>query len=331
MPSPESDAKIEKMYKDLISAGNIDFQHPSFWAYWARVQRRSIQPGASDSTSGYATSFGKEDKSHEFANRDLHAEVCGWGPIRPGEEHKHRYGIVIFNCRAQVLLRESANHFGDYVWQFAKGKSEKGERPLESAKREVVEETGHLPSVVGFVPGSFSSGSGTINHYYLGEDHRGLVDPKMLAFNGETSNLMWVSPRKALDLLSLSPNQQGRYREMRTLKAACEAYAKLRPDRKVSHLVLPEAAESGQSKESVAASPHGKSEAQLRAESEARVQKVHDHVQQVMAGIIPADAPVGFVLTDDMKNSGRPWWWGPEVNEADVKLTIGDDGELTQG
>ena len=109
MASPGSDAKIMKMYQDLVSAGAIDFRHPSFWAYWARVQRRSIQPGASDSTSGIVISFGKEDKTPEFANRDLHAEVGGWGPIRPGEEHKHRYGIVIFNGKAHVLLREPAN------------------------------------------------------------------------------------------------------------------------------------------------------------------------------------------------------------------------------
>ena len=80
---------------------------------------------------------------------------------------------------------------------------------------------------MGFVPGGFSSGSGTINHYYLAEDHKGLVEPEKLAKNGETSNLIWVSPRKALDLLSLSPNVQGRYREMKTLKASCDAYSKL--------------------------------------------------------------------------------------------------------
>src|SRR5665213_499351 len=231
----ETDAKIEQMYQSLISAGYIGFRDPSFWAYWARVQRRSIQPGASDSTSGNVTSFGEEDKAPEFANRDLHAEVGGWGPIRPGEEHKHRYGIVIFNCRAQVLLRESANHFADYVWQFAKGKSEKGEHPLETARREVVEETGHLPSVVGFVPGSFSSGSGTINHYFLGEDQRGLVEPMTLAVNGETSNLQWADPKTALHLLSMAPNKEGSWREMETLQAACAAYARLRP-----HLSLPD-------------------------------------------------------------------------------------------
>jgi len=239
MENSESDAMIEKMYQGLISAGYIGFRDPAFWAYWARVRRRRIQTGASDSTPGYATGFGKESKFAEYGKRDLHAEVGGWGPIRPGEEHKHRYGIVIFNRRAQVLLREPANHFAEYVWQFAKGKSEKGEHSLETAMREVVEETGHFPTVVGFVPGGFRSGSGTINHYYLGEDHMGLVEPKALAINGETSDLRWADPKMALQLLSMSPNKQGSLREMETLGAACAAYCKLRPNLRLPDILLP--------------------------------------------------------------------------------------------
>jgi len=75
-----------------------------------------------------------------------------------------------------------------------------------------------------------------------------------------------------------------------------------------------------------------KTQEQLRAESEARVQKVHDHVMQVVNAVIPEDAPADFVLTDEVKesNNGLPWWWGPEVNDADVKLTLGEDGEVEQ-
>ncbi|MGP8064515.1 MAG: hypothetical protein ACLP5O_18465 [Acidimicrobiales bacterium] len=73
-----------------------------------------------------------------------------------------------------------------------------------------------------------------------------------------------------------------------------------------------------------------KDEETLKAESIARVEHVHKHVMQVLAGEIPEDAPVGFVLTPEMQESATPWWWGPEVNEANIKLTIGEDGELTQ-
>jgi len=230
MATPDSDAKIERMYRDLISAGHISFRDPSFWSYWSRVHERSARTGTSDSPAIATAGFGRENRSPEFANRDLHAEVGGWGPLVPGEENKHRYGIVLFNSTGQVLLREPANKVADDVWQFAKGRPEKGEHPLETARREVVEETGHRPRVVGFVPGSFRSGGGTINHYYLGEDHLGLVEPLMLAVNGETSDLSWADPTIALKLLRESPNKEGAQREVETLEAACAAYAILRPD-----------------------------------------------------------------------------------------------------
>ena len=75
-----------------------------------------------------------------------------------------------------------------------------------------------------------------------------------------------------------------------------------------------------------------KTHEQLVAESNARLDRLHAQTMQVLAGVVPEDAPVDFVHTDMVKesNNGLPWWWGPEVNEADVKLTIGDDGKLTQ-
>jgi len=69
---------------------------------------------------------------------------------------------------------------------------------------------------------------------------------------------------------------------------------------------------------------------QLVAESNARLDNLHAHHTQVLQGVIPEDAPVGFVLTDEMKNSGRPWWIGPEAKDADVVLTLGEDGDLEQ-
>jgi len=44
------------------------------------------------------------------------------------------------------------------------------------------------------------------------------------------------------------------------------------------------------------------------------------HVQQVLAGKIPEDAPVGFVLTPEMEASGRPWWWGPDYKPTQQQL-----------
>lgn len=73
-----------------------------------------------------------------------------------------------------------------------------------------------------------------------------------------------------------------------------------------------------------------KTHEQLVAESNARLDKLHAHVQQVLAGIIPEDAPVGFILAPEMQEAPTPWWVGPDAKDADVVLTLGDDGELEQ-
>ena len=240
MGNATSDATIEGMYRDLIASGHLGFRDPAFWAYWARVQRRRSRAGAQDPSLEIVSSFGTEDRSLEFVHRDLHAEDGGWGTIRPGQARMHRYGIVTFNIIGEVLLRESANHSAANIWQFAKGTPEEGEHTLETAVREMVEETGHRPSVVGFIPGSFSSGGGTINHYYLGEDHRGLVEPMQLANNGETSDLRWVEVSVAFQMLGQSPNRQGGIREQTTLRAACAAYNMLGSAGRGPRIELPE-------------------------------------------------------------------------------------------
>jgi len=233
------------------------------------------------------------------------------GPIKKGQEYKHRYGIVMFNHRGEVLLREPRNHFAGHTWQFSKGTSEPGEHPLTTAMRETAEETGRVPAIVGHVPGGFVSvDHGTINHYYLGEDLKGLVEPKALADNGETSDLRWAEPLKALELLGLSTNKPCSYREMKTLKAACDAYSKLRPNLKIPEISLPPALGFVPSKGGQEGTMPEKDEETLKVESIARVEHVHKHVMQVLAGEIPKDAPEDFVLTDEMKEAGKPWWGG---------------------
>jgi len=58
----------------------------------------------------------------------------------------------------------------------------------------------------------------------------------------------------------------------------------------------------------------------LKRESRDRVDRVDLHVRQVLAGLIPEDAPVTFVLTDEMLASGRPWWWGPDFHPTQEQL-----------
>jgi 8-oxo-dGTP pyrophosphatase MutT (NUDIX family) len=79
---------------------------------------------------------------------------------------KKAYGGVIINGAGQVLLREPANHYDDYVWTFAKGKPDPGETPEETALREVKEEIGVVAKIVTKIPGSFDA-STTSNEYFL--------------------------------------------------------------------------------------------------------------------------------------------------------------------
>ena len=97
-----------------------------------------------------------DDRTEEYRQRDLHAE----GEFPSGS--MRRYGGVIFDDLARVLLREPSSHFDGYHWTFPKGASEPGEHPVDTALREVFEETGHRPDVVGHVPGAFRGGQHSV-------------------------------------------------------------------------------------------------------------------------------------------------------------------------
>ena len=162
------------------------------------------------------------DRTDEYRDRDLHAE----GVWEVGS--KPRYGMVAFDGAGQVLLREPANHFDGYVWTFYKGGRHGHEPTLETALRETVEETGHLPTVVGHLDEGFRGGNvGSVNFFYVGFDTAGQVDRSAMDRNGETWSIAWVSVEEARDRIALSTNQKGRDRDLRTLEAAVLAFAEL--------------------------------------------------------------------------------------------------------
>lgn len=179
------------------------------------------------------------DRTEEYRARDLHDNEHGegeWGKRSGGS----RYGMVTFDGEGRVLLRHVANLFDGYHWTFSKGHPDKGEHPADTALRETLEETGHQPAIVGHVPGGFGgSATGSQNHFYLGTDTKGMVDPTAMLKNAETDDLTWATPAEALALLSQSTNLPGRYRDLQTFKAATEAYAKLHPELNFPKIVLP--------------------------------------------------------------------------------------------
>lgn len=58
-------------------------------------------------------------------------------------------------------------------------------------------------------------------------------------------------------------------------------------------------------------------------EAQAHADQMTKHAQQVVAGVIPEDAPVDFVKPDDGENEeGQPWWWPPDI-EFDPHFVAG--------
>ncbi|HLH28770.1 MAG TPA: hypothetical protein VKW77_07625 [Acidimicrobiales bacterium] len=52
-------------------------------------------------------------------------------------------------------------------------------------------------------------------------------------------------------------------------------------------------------------------------EAHAHIDRLLSHVNQVLDGRIPEDAPADFVQPDEpeLDEKGRPWWFGPEYEE----------------
>jgi len=84
-----------------------------------------------------------------------------WGPIE--NISSPSYGVMVKDDKDNIVLREVENSFKGYNWSIAKGKLDPGESPLETALRELKEETGisedTVPNfrIIGALPGPYSS------------------------------------------------------------------------------------------------------------------------------------------------------------------------------
>jgi len=136
---------------------------------------------------------------------------------------KKAYGGVVINPGGQVLLREPAGHYKGDVWTFAKGKSEFGESPEQTAVREVLEETGYRAKIIAKIPGSFD-GSRTSNEYFL------MVPVEETEhFDAETQAVRWATGQEARQLIELNQKPKRRRRDLRVLKLALALVRCLEP------------------------------------------------------------------------------------------------------
>lgn len=132
------------------------------------------------------------------------------------------YGGVLFDKHGRTLLREPLNHFGNYVWTFAKGKPDAGETPEQTALREVLEETGYPCRVVGALQKAFAGSTNSTSAYFLME----ATGPQG-ALDHETAQTRWVDVDEARQLIALTTAAGGAARDLAVLAAAVAAWGQL--------------------------------------------------------------------------------------------------------
>lgn len=131
------------------------------------------------------------------------------------------YGTVVYDpTTKKILLRAPTNEFGGMKWTLAKGASEWGEQPAQTALRETLEETGVRCRIVAPLPGEYP-GQTTISEYWLAVP---LEDSKATA-GDETGDVCWVTPEVAEAMIAESTNAEGAKRDIVVLKLAMQMVA----------------------------------------------------------------------------------------------------------
>jgi len=140
---------------------------------------------------------------------------------KPPKGMKAAYGGVIISEDGQrLLLREPTNHFGGYVWTFAKGRPAPGETPEQCARREVEEELGCTVRNFTWIPGWFA-GDTTATKFFLGIHEQNVRPPQ----TAETASVRWATWQEADALIRLTQSDKGRRRDLEVLAAAKEQVA----------------------------------------------------------------------------------------------------------
>jgi 8-oxo-dGTP pyrophosphatase MutT (NUDIX family) len=182
---------------------------------WARLHAIEKEPGA-----GAAPPRRPEDglggmtsAPAEFGTTD---STVLFGP-KPKKMRVAYGGVVLSEDRTKVLLREPRNHFGGYVWTFAKGGAETGETPLETALREVRDEMGVVARPFAVVPRWFE-GDTSVTAFFLMD-----VVETGLGLDAETARVEWVRLDQAGAYLEKNTSAKGRARDLTILDAVREA------------------------------------------------------------------------------------------------------------
>ena len=123
------------------------------------------------------------------------------------------YGGVLIHD-GKVLLREPSNHFGGYVWTFAKGRVDPGEDPQTVALREVYEETGYHAKITHYLPNAYGGSTSATGMFIM--EPVGQPDK----FGWETQSIKWATYEEAVDLINETKISVGRKRDLEILHDA---------------------------------------------------------------------------------------------------------------
>jgi ADP-ribose pyrophosphatase YjhB (NUDIX family) len=150
-----------------------------------------------------------------------HNHVARKMPIHPTWKwpkswRQQAYGGVVVNKQGQFLIREPANHFDGYMHTWPKGKMDsKDEHPVDTATREVQEETGRKVRVIDPLPGTYKSASGSHTNMFIMRSAGMVQQP-----DKETASVKWLSYADAKEHISQSTNKEGRARDLAILENA---------------------------------------------------------------------------------------------------------------
>ena len=130
------------------------------------------------------------------------------------------YGIVLLDSKGRVLLRKPKNNYGGYAYTYAKGAPEPGETPLQTALREVLEETGAKAEnieIIGGLSTAYPGTAGSKSSFFVGR----LKNEGELDLNPdlpETEKLIWKSPFEAVSSINRTETQAGKARDLLILQ-----------------------------------------------------------------------------------------------------------------
>jgi len=125
----------------------------------------------------------------------------------------HSYGVVPIRYRSGVREFLLVQHKHGAHWAFPKGHAEAGETPIQSAKRELVEETGlihvALRASPAFEESYYSIKKGVTYDktvtYYMGDV---LIDEKVVVQAAEVSDYAWLPFEKAVKRITYPASQE---------------------------------------------------------------------------------------------------------------------------